>query len=184
MSQENASDGNEGCGCGSESAPIARRDFVKKAVAVVAVAGACSMCGPLGQAFADDPATGPGAEPSHPAGGIDVGPLSKFDKDGINDAFEKSNKLLLIRTDGMLFAATSICTHKGCALTARPDQTLSCPCHGSVFTIHGTVDQGPAHRSLPRYAISLSDDKHVLVDKTQRFPEKQWDDPASFIKLS
>jgi Rieske Fe-S protein len=181
MSEENASDGNGGCGCGSESPSIARRDFVKRAVAVVAAASACSMCGPLGQAFADEPTT----EPAHPAAGaIDVGPIAKFDKDGIYDAFEKPNKLLLIRTDGMLFAATSICTHKGCALNARPDQSLSCPCHGSVFTIHGTVDQGPARRSLPRYAISLSDDKHVLVDKTQRFPEKQWDDPASFIKLT
>jgi thiosulfate dehydrogenase [quinone] large subunit len=182
MSQENAPDGAEGCG-GGEPTSIARRDFVKKAVAVVAAAGACSMCGPLGQAFADEPATAPA--PGHaPAGAIDAGPLASFAKDGIYDALEKPNKLLLIRTDGMLFAATSQCTHKGCALNARPDQSLSCPCHGSVFSIHGTVDQGPARRSLPRYAISLSDDKHVMVDKTQRFPEKEWDDPASFIKLS
>src|SRR5271154_6414842 len=101
MSQEVASNVGESNGAAEAEPSIARREFVKKAVAVVAAAGACSMCGPLGQAFGDEPTTAP----AHPAGGIDVGTLDTYAKDGIFDAFEKSDKLLLIRTDGMLFAA-------------------------------------------------------------------------------
>lgn len=158
-----------------DSATLDRRDLLKKAAVVAAAAGACLCCGPVGSALADDTAS---------AAGLDVGPLSDYAKDGIVNKFEKPNKVLIVRTDGRLFAETSVCTHKGCSLTARDDQTLYCRCHGSVFTVHGTVDTGPAQRSLARYAISLNDDKHVIVDKSTQFTEKQWDDPKSFIPIT
>jgi cytochrome b6-f complex iron-sulfur subunit len=152
-----------------------RRTFVKKAAALTIV-GACAVCGHCDTALAD-PTSAPAA------GETDLGLLSDFSKDGLDDRFAKKYQLILIRADNRLVAASSRCTHKGCAVKVD-DQSLKCPCHGSVFTLHGTVDTGPARTSLPRFGIRLSGDKHVLVNKNQRFREKDWDDTAAFIALA
>jgi nitrite reductase/ring-hydroxylating ferredoxin subunit len=35
------------------------------------------------------------------------------------------------------------CTHAGCALTVK-NGGIECPCHGSKFTLDGSVQRGPA----------------------------------------
>jgi Rieske Fe-S protein len=118
--------------------------------------------------------------------GVDVGPLKSFDKDGVTDTFAPKTKagLLIIRKDGKLYASSSICTHKGCVVQKRAED-LYCKCHKSVFTFQGNATAGPAQRSgsLPRYAISVNADGHVMVDKTKQFTDKDWDNPASFVKI-
>jgi nitrite reductase/ring-hydroxylating ferredoxin subunit len=125
---------------------------------------------------------------TQPAGGagVDVGPLKSFDKDGVTDTWAAKTKagLLIIRKDGKLYASSSICTHKGCVVQKRAED-LYCKCHKSVFTFQGNATAGPAQRSgsLPRYAISVNADGHVMVDKTKQFTDKDWDNPASFVKI-
>jgi Rieske Fe-S protein len=56
--------------------------------------------------------------------------------------------------DGLLHAVSSRCTHLGC-LVAFNDAEASwdCPCHGSRFSIDGSVLQGPATKPLQRRTL-------------------------------
>ena len=49
------------------------------------------------------------------------------------------------------------CTHKGCELNVGGG-IYSCPCHGSEFTIHGEVVEGPADRNLTTFVIETDED--------------------------
>ena|ERR1019366_1794670 len=154
---------------------MSRRDFLMTAAATAAVISL-----PVLQGYADD---APPAPATKPVGGpIDVGALSSFDKDGITDTWAKTKKLFVIRQDGKLYAVTSLCTHRGFPLISR-GQDLYCTKHKSDFSPEGTVTTGPAKRSLPRFAISVDDKKHVIVDTSKKFKEVEWTDPASFIDL-
>ena len=54
-------------------------------------------------------------------------------------------------------ALSTRCTHQSCTVTYRANsEEMVCPCHGSRFDNKGDVLQGPATRSLTRYAVSLS----------------------------
>ena len=46
------------------------------------------------------------------------------------------------------------CTHAGCALTLK-NGSIECPCHGSKFTLDGSVDHGPAVDPLVARAVSV-----------------------------
>lgn len=65
--------------------------------------------------------------------------------------------ILLIRTSTTAVAAVSdICTHAGCGVRYdHVNRNLVCPCHGSKYTLTGTVIQGPAFRPLARYQTQL-----------------------------
>ena len=144
---------------------ISRRKFV------MAAAGCAAICACGGIALAAPADDKP----------IDVGPLSDYSKDGIDDKFVRSHSLFVIREDDAIFASTSICPHKGAALKVRNGE-IYCPRHGSMFTKEGAVTKGPADTSLERYAISKNEAGHLIVDTTKSFREKNWTDPASFVK--
>jgi Rieske Fe-S protein len=158
------------------SEELNRRTFLAAAATTVAV---LSLPVLENGAFAVDAA--PAA-----AGGVDVGPLASFKKDGVTDTWAGKGKgeFMVIRQDGKIYASSSLCTHKGCVVT-KAAEDFYCKCHRSHFSLQGTATSGPAQRtgSLPRYAISTDANGHVRVDKSKQFTEKQWDDPASFIKV-
>jgi cytochrome b6-f complex iron-sulfur subunit len=86
----------------------------------------------------------------------------------------------------MIFALKSVCTHLGCTPNwLEAEQKFKCPCHGSGFYKDGVNFEGPAPRPLERYAISLSDDGQLLVDKSRTFQQElgQWKDGASFVTV-
>jgi glycine/D-amino acid oxidase-like deaminating enzyme/nitrite reductase/ring-hydroxylating ferredoxin subunit len=52
--------------------------------------------------------------------------------------------------DGRLHAVSGRCTHLGCLVAWNAaERTWDCPCHGSRYTYHGQVIQGPAVKNLP-----------------------------------
>lgn len=56
---------------------------------------------------------------------------------------------------GTLFIVDTTCTHMRCELEWNSgDRTWDCPCHGSRFSIHGDVVEGPAQQPLNK----ISDD--------------------------
>lgn len=82
-----------------------------------------------------------------------------------------------------IFALRTVCTHLGCTPNwLEAEQKFKCPCHGSGFYKDGINFEGPAPRPLERYAISLSDDGQLEVDKGKLFFEEmgQWSDPSSY----
>jgi cytochrome b6-f complex iron-sulfur subunit len=56
------------------------------------------------------------------------------------------------------------CVHLGCTVPFRDDcSSFKCPCHGSHYNVNGEYLDGPAPRSLDRFAMSFSGED-VVVD--------------------
>jgi Rieske Fe-S protein len=146
-----------------------RREFV------AAAAAACAFCIACPENILAATAKGP----------VDAGDVGAFAKDGVYDSLAQSQGFFLISSKGKLYATSSTCTHKSnqVSIDSKNAGQLKCEKHGSLFSLDGRVVKPPAKRSLPRYAIKLDAKKHVIVDPTKRFEEKDWQDPASFVKL-
>jgi cytochrome b6-f complex iron-sulfur subunit len=85
-----------------------------------------------------------------------------------------------------IYALKTVCTHLGCTPNwLEAEQKFKCPCHGSGFYKDGVNFEGPAPRPLERYAIRISDDGQLEVDKSRTFQEElgQWADPESYITV-
>ena len=149
-----------------------RRQFVVAAV----VAGAACACG--GETLAADEKN----PPPSPEKIVDVGSIDEYAKDGVSDKFGKSNRILVIRHEGKIYAPTATCSHKNCLVKLK-GENLACPCHGSRFTLDGVPTKGPAKYPLYRYGITKDDKGHLIVDKTKQFEEKQWDEAGAFVKV-
>jgi Rieske Fe-S protein len=53
---------------------------------------------------------------------------------------------------------SAICTHQGCVVDSAVDGIISCPCHGSQYSVEdGSVITGPAPAPLPPVAVSVKD---------------------------
>lgn len=115
--------------------------------------------------------TQPGEPETNPtttttAGMVDAGPVSDYASDEVYDAYRQQG-FFVIRRNKQLFALSSICTHKGCKVRVQEDQTYLCKCHNSRFDAAGKVTKGPATRDLPRLAVALDANTHVLVKTGQ-----------------
>ncbi len=68
-----------------------------------------------------------------------------------------SEKLLVVRTAADEFVVLSaVCTHAGCTVRYdAPSDQAACPCHGSRYSLTGSVVTGPAPRSLKRYTSTF-----------------------------
>lgn len=60
-----------------------------------------------------------------------------------------------------LVALSPICTHLGC--TVRKEAAFfRCPCHGSTYTLDGTVVRGPAEKALVQYRTEFVNGNLVI----------------------
>ncbi len=76
-----------------------------------------------------------------------------------------TDTIMVIRVSATEVAALSaICTHTGCeTLYTSSSMTLDCPCHGSQFSLTGSVLRGPARRSLKVYGASLANNTITIT---------------------
>jgi cytochrome b6-f complex iron-sulfur subunit len=67
--------------------------------------------------------------------------------------------------DGTYWLALyQVCVHLGCKVPFRDDcNSFKCPCHGSHYNVDGEYLDGPAPRSLDRFALSFNGG-NVVVD--------------------
>jgi nitrite reductase/ring-hydroxylating ferredoxin subunit len=145
-----------------------RRQFV---IGVVAAAG-CAACGMSSDALAAAAAPVP----------VPVGTLGDYAADGVYDTYARANKFFVIRAEGRLFAASTVCPHKR-NLVRKVGGELVCPAHGSKFTEQGTPLNGPAKSALPRHAITFGPDGTLTVDPSQSFGERDWEKPETFVAI-
>lgn len=77
-------------------------------------------------------------------------------------------QVYIVHTEAGFYAVSAVCAHLGCITQWEPETNMiACPCHGSKFQPDGKKVEGPAARSLPHYAISLTADGELQVDKLQ-----------------
>jgi cytochrome b6-f complex iron-sulfur subunit len=117
-----------------------------------------------------------------------VGFPDTFAPGSVEEKFKAQFGVWIVNTeyDGeqQIFALKSVCTHLGCTPNwLEAEQKFKCPCHGSGFYKDGINFEGPAPRPLERYAILISNDGQIEVDKSKTFQEEmgQWADATSFI---
>ncbi len=115
-----------------------RRVFLQ----VLTAAVAASACG------GGDGPTSPGPSsvrvPLPPVGGTVVNTVGGPGNQGV--------AVTRLAVDSVV-AVSRRCTHQGCTVGAPPSPgaNMTCPCHGSVYTLQGTVVSGPAPASLATF---------------------------------
>jgi Rieske Fe-S protein len=93
---------------------------------------------------------------------VNAGPAGNYAADGVYKTF-RNQGFFVIRRGDQLIALSSICTHRKCKLTAKPDRSFYCPCHGSTFDPAGHVTQGPARRDLPMLPATTNELGQLMV---------------------
>ena len=144
---------------------LSRRDFLSDVAA-----GALGIAG-LGAIAVTYRYLSPNAlfEPStvFRAGNPDLYPVNSV-------TFNQDQQVYIVRTEEGFYAVSAVCTHLGCITQWKPDSNLiACPCHGSKFKSDGTKIEGPAPRSLPHFAIALTPDGELRVDKMETIKPEQ-----------
>ena len=82
--------------------------------------------------------------------------------------FLQDQQVYIVRTAAGFYAVSAVCTHLGCITRWNAEANMiACPCHGSKFQPNGQKNGGPAPRPLPHYAINLTADGELQVDKLQ-----------------
>lgn len=70
--------------------------------------------------------------------------------------------VLLVPRSGRIHALADRCSHRGCSLhegQLSDDETVTCPCHGSIFRLDGSVVKGPATAPQPTFDVRISEGK-------------------------
>jgi len=91
-----------------------------------------------------------------PTGGITIDLTdAAFAKLKTVGGFEYKGDIIIIRSSDTVYVALSkVCTHQGCTVAYNSsNNNLPCPCHESLYTINGTVVNGPAPNPLKKYDV-------------------------------
>ena len=135
-----------------------RRDFVRRLPVVTTglVAGLSTL--PL-TACAGIPFVVPGVRP----GGLVVSAAALAEGGEVFLQSPGMDRPVYVRRDaaGEIVALLASCTHCGCQPEPISDR-LVCPCHGSQFSLTGSVLAGPAERPLTRYDVTEQGEEVIV----------------------
>ena len=102
----------------------------------------------------------------------------------INEKWKDSQRVWVVREKDKIYAMFTRCTHLGCTPNWFPDDGIfKCPCHGSQYYSNGVNFAGPAPRPLDRFAVTISDDGQIVVDKTKLYKVEDFDNHGSFVEV-
>lgn len=92
-----------------------------------------------------------------------VGTIAALNDSGDLSTEVNGKKVYVFRnpTDQTIVALEPTCNHKGCPVKVT-EKNLACTCHGSRFAFDGTLTEGPATASLPRYEVK-EQGENILV---------------------
>src|SRR5271169_4392687 len=143
----------------SETSVVSRRDFLSEitvgALGIAGLGGAALTYQYFSPNVLFEPAT------TFRAGNPDLYPEHSV-------TFLLDQQVYIVRTPEGFYAVSAVCTHLGCVTQWKPETNMiACPCHGSKFDDTGKKIEGPAPRPLPHFAITLTADGELQVDKLQ-----------------
>lgn len=122
---------------------------------------------------------------AEPPNKVKIGDPRSYEDGKVTEVY-KDRQIWVVRSQGKIFALNTMCTHLGCTPNwLEADKKFKCPCHGSGFYITGINFEGPAPRPLERWALELSDDGQLVVDKSRKFQYEmgQWDNKDSYFEV-
>jgi Rieske Fe-S protein len=142
------------------------------AIGATCLLAACSSSGssggtnPLGSDYQSAPApagSGPAFVPgTGPTGGADNGGgggakvLAAVSVVPQGGGVIKGDYVITQPAAGTFKAFSKVCTHQGCDVNKIDGGVISCPCHGSQFSIEdGSVQGGPAPKGLPETPVKV-----------------------------
>ena len=145
--------------------PVNRRDFLNE------IAGCALAIAGIGAAVVTVEYSEPNVlfEPptTFQAGSLDDYPVNSV-------TYIQDQQVYIVRTEKALWAMSAVCTHLGCITQWKPESDqIACPCHGSKFGRNGHVEAGPAPRPLPHFAVRLTADGALEVDKLETVKETE-----------
>jgi quinol---cytochrome c reductase iron-sulfur subunit, bacillus type len=150
---------------------ISRRGFFETMIAALAgIIGLCLFVPLIGYAILP-------ALRRKKSGWEDLGPISKLKPDQPQqldflitktDGWYKTTATQWVwavrHDDGTVTAFSPRCPHLGCAYHWDGDaQKFECPCHGSVFSMDGTVLAGPSPRPLDTLPIKIEGGRLLVI---------------------
>lgn len=138
---------------------VSRRDFFNEvALGALGIAGLGATTVTIGYLSPNvlfEPST------TFRAGNPDLYPVNSV-------TYLQDQQVYIVRTADGFYAVSAVCTHLGCITQWKPEANqIACPCHGSKFKPDGTKVEGPAPRPLPHFAIALTADGELLVNKLE-----------------
>src|SRR5215470_12395500 len=144
---------------------ISRRDFLNEiTLGALGVAGLGSVVVTY-QYFSPNVLFEP--SPTFRAGSPDLYPVHSV-------TYLQEQQVYIVRMPEGFYAISAVCTHLGCITQWKEEaQMIACPCHGSKFKPDGIKIEGPAPRPLPHFALSLTADGELLVNKLQNVKNTQ-----------
>lgn len=80
--------------------------------------------------------------------------------------FYAKQKVFIESKSGKVRVQTAVCTHLGCTVNMS-DTGYKCPCHGSVYDLHGRNVSGPAPLPLVYFKVFLAASGDLMVDKSK-----------------
>lgn len=66
-------------------------------------------------------------------------------------------------TETEFVVLSAVCTHERCLVRYGGDDTVRCPCHGSMYDFDGAVVRGPAEEPLKVYTCAFDPATHILT---------------------
>jgi cytochrome b6-f complex iron-sulfur subunit len=95
---------------------------------------------------------------------IHLDKATQFSLQGTTFADQLTSESIVKDTDGSYWIGLyQRCVHLGCTVPFRDDCiSFKCPCHGSHYNVTGEYLDGPAPRSLDRFALSFNGEDVVI----------------------
>jgi nitrite reductase/ring-hydroxylating ferredoxin subunit len=119
--------------------------------------GSTQGTNPNGSDFHADPAPA-GSKGADAGGGSTTGTVLAAAKDvPVGGGVIKGDYVITQPTKNSFRAFSKVCTHQGCDVNKVEGGLISCPCHGSQFSItDGGVQNGPAPRPLAETTVTVT----------------------------
>ena len=96
-----------------------------------------------------------------------AGKIENYNPDSVT--YIKEQNVFIIRNkEGHFTALSAVCTHLGCTTSWKSGPgIIACPCHGSKYNQKGEVIDGPAPKPLPKFAMTVDENKQIIVDMSK-----------------
>lgn len=137
----------------SAAKSLSRRDFLAVAGKILLAASGIVGLGELSSFLSYQP------DPAPPTR-FDLGQADQYlvgSRTLVSEA-----KAVLLHTSSGFTAISLVCPHLGCTLEMKAEAFV-CPCHGSKFTLNGTLTNGPANQPMRVLRIEETPEGNVIL---------------------